>query len=320
VTEPSLPAVRDTLLQRTYRRAKPWLATVLTLALLGVLVWQLRMVDWAQVASAVRAYPVQVIGWATALTVASHLVYCCFDLLGRAYTGHRLPAREVLRAAFVSYGFGLNLGFAGVGFRYRVYHRLGLSAGLITRLWGVCIATNWLGYFVLAGALFLSGLIVLPARWGFGGDAMRTLGALLLAGAAVYLAVCARAGRKGWTWRRQRVAVPTLRFAMGQSALGALNWLLMGGVIFVLLRQQVPYELVLGVLLASALVHAVADVPGGMGVTEAVFVGLLGGRMPMAELVAGLVAFRALYYLVPMVPAGLTYLAFEAAPVRSAAR
>jgi uncharacterized membrane protein YbhN (UPF0104 family) len=310
---PSIPRAPEAPRWRAwYAAARPYASVALTALIAWLLFAQLRAVDWGSVVSIIGNYPLASLAWAAVLTAVSHAVYCCFDLLGRRRTGHRLPAREVLRAAFVSYGFGLNLGVAGVGFRFRVYRRLGLHAAMIARLWAVCVATNWLGYAMLAGALFASGLIAPPAEWRISGLALRWLGAGLLAVALVYLAMCATSQRRSWHWRGHTLTLPSLRFAFTQSMLGALNWTLIGGVMFVLLQQHVPYEVVLGVLLVSAIAHAAADVPGGMGVTEGVFVALLGTQMPMAELLAGLLAFRALYYLVPMLPAGLAYLAFEA--------
>lgn len=44
-----------------------------------------------------------------AITAASFCLFGSYDLLGRAYTGHRLLARQVIPVAFVCYAFNLNL-------------------------------------------------------------------------------------------------------------------------------------------------------------------------------------------------------------------
>jgi uncharacterized membrane protein YbhN (UPF0104 family) len=41
--------------------------------------------------------------------------------------------------------------------RYRLYSRLGLSGGTITRIFSLSITTNWLGYILLGGVIFTSG-------------------------------------------------------------------------------------------------------------------------------------------------------------------
>jgi uncharacterized membrane protein YbhN (UPF0104 family) len=53
-------------------------------------------------------------------------------------------------------------------------------------------------------------------------------------------------------------------------------------------------------------------VPAGLGVLEAVFVALLSHEMPQYELLAALVAYRVIYYLVPLAVAVVAYLVMEA--------
>ena len=43
-----------------------------------------------------------------------------------------------------------------------MYGREGVPLGRVTRVIAFCIATNWIGFFVLAGALFASGALVPP--------------------------------------------------------------------------------------------------------------------------------------------------------------
>ena len=85
------------------------------------------------------------------LTVASYAVYCGFDLLGRRTTGHTLDRGRVLAIGFVSHAAALSLGPAGAGVRFRLALHHGLPAHLIAALWLFNVATNWLGFMVVAG-------------------------------------------------------------------------------------------------------------------------------------------------------------------------
>ena len=76
--------------------------------------------------------------------------------------------------------------------------------------------------------------------------------------------------------------------------------MLIGGVVWVLLQHRVDYPNVLGVLLVAAVAGVITHVPAGLGVLEAVFVALLSHRVPQAELLAALLAYRAIYYLLPL--------------------
>jgi len=53
-------------------------------------------------------------------------------------------------------------------------------------------------------------------------------------------------------------------------------------------------------------------VPAGLGVLEAVFVALLSHEVPQAQLLGALLAYRGLYYLLPLAVATLVYMFTEA--------
>ena len=68
---------------------------------------------------------------------------------------------------------------------------------------------------------------------------------------------------------------------------------------------------ILGILLISCVAGVVAHIPAGLGVLETVFLALLHGQLAQGTLVAALLGYRTLYYLVPLLLAVLTYLILE---------
>ena len=54
-----------------------------------------------------------------------------------------------------------------------------------------------------------------------------------------------------------------------------------------------------------------AHIPAGIGVLEAVFVAMLGHAVPPTQVIAALLAYRALYYLGPLLVAIALYLGIE---------
>src|SRR5690606_19778241 len=101
------------------------------------------------------------------------------------------------------------------------------------------------------------------------------------------------------------------RMAGLQVLVSSLNWALIGFVCYLLLQREIPYGTVLMVLLVAAIAGVLTHVPGGLGVIEAVFLALLGHRLPAQELLAGLLAYRGVYYLTPLVIALVTYFVVE---------
>jgi uncharacterized membrane protein YbhN (UPF0104 family) len=308
------PVARNGLSSRAWW---PWARRGLTAVFFGLVAWllvsQARAIEWEEVLSALELYPLTAAFGAVALTFASFALYSCFDLIGRRYTGHRLPLPTVMGVTAVSYAFNLNLGswVGGVAFRYRLYARLGLTTGVITRVMTLSMLANWMGYIMLAGALFSFMPPTLPDSWAISSGQLHVAGYFLLAIAAAYLGLCAFSRRRVFFVRGHEIDLPSIRLALLQLSMGASNWLLMSGIVFVLLQHQVEFAAVASVLLLAAVAGVITHVPGNLGVLEAVFVALLSHLVSVPDLLAALVAYRVLYYLTPLALAGLGYLALE---------
>ncbi|MBT2335822.1 UPF0104 family protein [Variovorax paradoxus] len=295
----------------------PWLRRIATWIFFGLIAWllvnQARAIDWQEVFEAMRALPAATLLLAGVLAASSFAIYSTYDLLGRHLTRHPLGAGTVMGVTFISYAFNLNLGslVGGVAFRYRLYSRLGLSSGTITRVLGFSMLTNWLGYLVVAGTAFCFWPLVLPAEWKVDNVGLRVLGAVLLLLAAAYLVLCAWASGHVFRIRRHSFKIPALRMALLQLAMSCLNWSLIGGVIWVLLQGQVAYQAVLAVLLVAAVAGVITHVPAGLGVLEAVFIALLSHEVSQGRLLGVLLVYRGLYYLLPLGVATVAYFVTE---------
>ncbi len=288
-------------------------ASAVALAALGacLFAWQLHNVDWQATRDALAALPAHALFEAAELSVLSYAVYCSFDLLAQRTTAHPLKRRSVLAIAFVGHACALSLGPAGAGIRIRLLMRHGLPAHLAAALWLFNVATNWLGFMLVAGAALSARALALPSAWHLDPALGQGLGLILLAALAAYLALCHAAGRASWTLRGVALRLPTLSVACAQVMLSGLNWLLLAGIVAALLGGSVPLLDVAGAVMASAIALAVVDVPAGLGVTETVFITLLGAQAEPARLLGALVAYRALYFVLPLIASGVVYAALE---------
>ncbi|MEO7885681.1 MAG: UPF0104 family protein, partial [Polaromonas sp.] len=192
------------------------------------------------------------------------------------------------------------------------YSRLGLRNGAITRIMSLSMLTNWMGYLLLAGLVFALQPPTLPPDWPMTTTSLRLIGAVLLVVVAAYLGICALSRQRMLRLRGHEVLLPSARLAALQLLMGAGNWLIMSGIIFILLQHRIEFSAVVSVLLLAAIAGVITHVPAGLGVLEAVFVALLSHEMPQYELLAALVAYRVIYYLVPLAVAVVAYLAMEA--------
>lgn len=297
-----------------WRKAKKILTWLFFIAVIVLLVVYATKVDWPEVWEVIRNYNRLALFSAVGLVILSYLIYGCYDLLARAYCGHKLAKRQVMLVSFICYAFNLTLStwVGGIGMRYRLYSRLGLPSATITRIFSLSISTNWLGYILLAGVIFTVGVVQLPAHWYIDETTLRILGGVLLAIIAVYLWFCAFAKHRHMTIKGQRLVLPSFKFALMQMAISSCNWMVMGAIIWLLLGQQSNYFFVLGVLLVSSIAGVIVHIPAGIGVLEAVFIALLAGEhVSNGTIIAALLAYRMLYFIAPLLLAIVCYLVLE---------
>lgn len=303
-------------------RVLTWAFFLLVLVLLAR---QARSIDWHAVGDSLARLPAVALVGAVLFAACSHALYASYELIGRHLTAHHVPVRRALAIGAASYAFNLNLGslIGGLALRYRLYARSGLKAAQAAQVIGASIATNWLGYLALAGVLLAWRPLELPPTWRLDTVGLRWLGLAMLGCASAYVLVCTIAPRRAWDWHGHRLTTPSARIAVLQLALSVLNWMTIAAVLWLLLQQRIDYPTVAAVLLVGAVAGVVTHVPAGLGVLEAVFIALLAHRVPEAELLAALIAYRAIYYLAPLAVGGLLLWRLErarrgvvAAPVR----
>ncbi|WP_419187125.1 lysylphosphatidylglycerol synthase domain-containing protein [Cupriavidus necator] len=314
----TISAIRQHARWPMWRRA---IGILFIAAVVALIARKLGTIDWDAVITALRGFDRRTLLPAFGCVVLTGLLYSQFDVLGVHYAGHPLPVRRTMAIAYVSYTLSLNLGatLGGAGVRYRLYSRAGLSAPQVWSVFAVAVTSNWLGYALLAGTILAGQLVVLPPEWGIPPVATRLLGALMLAAPAGYLAACAVWHGRHRTVRDHDIYVPSVGFAALQILVSAGNWMAVAGIMHALLHTHADYFTVLGVLLASGLAGVVVRVPGGLGVIETVFFAMLGDQVPHALLVAALIAYRALYYLMPLAVGTVGYFLLEARGKREGA-
>lgn len=297
-----------------WRLAKKILTWIFFIAVAVLLVVYARTVNWNDVWKVIRNYNSTSLLISVALVIISYLLYGCYDLLARAYCGHKLAARQVMLVSFICYAFNLTLStwVGGIGMRYRLYSRLGLPNSTITRIFSLSITTNWLGYILLGGIIFTSGVVELPSHWYIDNGTLRIVGIVLLAMVTVYIWFCAFAKRRHIKVKGQKLVLPSFKFALMQMVISSANWMAMGAIIWLLLGRDVNYFFVLGVLLVSSIAGVIVHIPAGIGVLEAVFIALLAGEhTSQGTIIAALLAYRLLYYFLPLMLALVCYLLLE---------
>lgn len=288
------------------------LGLLVFLAALEVLRVEARSISWDVLTTDIAGVPRDRLALAVALTIANYAVLTVYDLLAFVYVGRRLPTLRVLITSFLAYAVANNLSFAtlsGASVRYRFYSRWGVTLEELTRLVFAVSVTFWLGLLLLGGL----SLLLAPPPASIGVPAWLTAGAgwvLVLIPPAYVIATLVR--RTPVRLRRLSVTLPSPLVACMQLGLSVADWVLAGAVLYVLLPSGRPsFLLFMGAFLAALLIGLVSHVPGGVGVFEGLMVLLLRPYLESRQLLPALVAYRVVYYLLPLAVAALVLIGDE---------
>lgn len=298
------------------RRLMPYVAAA-AIALAAFLLYRtLSRYSMAEIAASVAAIPAHRLALAAAFAAASYLCLTFFDYLALRYVEKPLPYRRAALASFVALSMGHNIGLAALSsgaIRYRFYSRWGLTAGDVAKLVLFCGATVGLGLAILGGAALLIRTDLAVAITGLGRGAVLGLGLACLGAAAGYVALAAFV-RRPIRIRSWEIAMPPLRLALGQVAIGPLNFACVAACLHQVLSAvgDVSYLAVAAVYVIATVTALIAHVPGGLGVIESVVLYLL----PNAQFIGALLVFRVVYFLLPLAIGGPTFAAIEFAQRR----
>lgn len=281
----------------------------------GWLVYRtLSQYTWEDIRSSIAAIPAVNFALALAFAACSYACLTFFDVLALRYVGKPLPYPRTALASFTSLSIGHNVGVAALSsgaVRYRFYSRWGLEAQEIAKLIVFCGVTVGLGLVTLAGICLLALPGTAGKVAGIGTGASLALGLACLLLGVIYLALAAfvRGELKVRSWR---FALPRPGIAALQIMVGTANFAFVAACLHQLLKGDAGYMETTAAYVVGNLTALVSHVPGGLGVLETAIGYLLGS----AASIGALIAFRAVYFFIPL-PLGLVCLLASEALVAS---
>jgi glycosyltransferase 2 family protein len=269
-----------------------------------ILVRLLRDIDVDKVIAALQAKSIQQISIAAIFVAVGYLAMTFYDFFALRTIGRdAVPYRVAALASFTCYTIGHNLGatvFTAGVIRLRIYSAWGLNIIDIAKIAFITGLTFWLGNAFVLGA----GMAYAPAAASAVNQlppwVNRTIGVaglMIIVGYLLWLTPRRRLiGRSSW-----QIALPNPRSTVLQIGIGI--WDLGAGTIavYALLPAYpaVDFSAVLVVFVTAILLGFVSHAPGSLGVIEAtMLVGL--PQFPKEELLASLLIFRFLYFILPL--------------------
>ncbi len=287
-----------------WRWAGPLAALVVFAAVALILHHQLAHLHVKSVFAHLHAIPRRQVVAALGFTALSYWLLSTYEVLALAYLRRLVPYTRIVFTSFIAYSFGHTLGFTaftGAAIRFRLYATAGLTAIDVATVSAFCSLSFGIGLATMLGLSLLlaprHAASVLHLQHHLPG----VVGTLLLAAVGAYaLWACLARGRleiRGWALRAPGPAIGLAQIALSVTDLSlscaVLWWLLPAS-------AHIPFITFLGVYAAAVIAGIVSHVPGGVGVFEAVVLLTL-PNVPADALLGSLLAYRAVYYVVPLV-------------------
>ena len=307
VGDPAKPAISSGL--------KRYATIGVTLAALGLAAFLLYRTfsrySFDQLVQAVHAVPLDHMLLAMLFAALSYLSLTCFDVLGIRYAGRSLPYPRTALASFLALSIGHTVGLAALSsgmIRYRFYSRWGLSNEEIAKVILFCGVTVGIGLMALGGI----GLVLRPDLGeritGFGRGPILALGIACMALTVAYVLLAAFL-KQPLHIRRWSFQMPSVRLALGQVAVGTVNFLLVAACLHqsITAMTDLPFLGTAAIFVIANTTTLISHVPGGLGVIESVVLYLVQGD----NLIGGLIAFRCLYFFVPLILGAVTFAVTE---------
>jgi uncharacterized membrane protein YbhN (UPF0104 family) len=237
--------------------------------------------------------------------VAGYLTLTFYDLFAlRAIGRPEVPYRVAALAGFTSYAVGHNVGasvFSGGAVRYRIYSNWGLSVIEVTKICFLAGLTFWLGNATVLGLGVLKSPQAARAIDQLPLWCNRTIALVILAMLVSYVAwvwVKPRViGRDGW-----QVTLPGGPLTLVQIAIGIIDLGCCAAAMYMLVPDEpnLGFVTVAVIFVAATLLGFASHAPGGLGVFDAAMMVAL-WQFDKEDLLAGLLLFRLLYYIIPFV-------------------
>jgi uncharacterized membrane protein YbhN (UPF0104 family) len=272
-------------------------------------------VDPRQLEGAFAATGLDQIALAFALAALSYLALTGYDGLALRHLHVKVPYKLTALASFTSYAVSFTLGFpliTGGAVRYWIYGPAGLSAGKVASLTAIAGITFWLGMGLIVGVGFLFEAQAIGDINHFHTLANQLIGVGVV---GALLAYFIWVGVRRWRARPIvfNLALPGPILTLGQMILGVVDVCSAAGVLYVLLPHGHGLAFLTFCALYSfaCMLGIASNAPGGLGVFEATMLKGVGG--PSESLLASLLLFRAIYYLIPFILAMALLGAHEAA-------
>lgn len=298
------------------RLVAPALTVAVCALLLMVFEHLSHAVNYKSVVHQLHGLPID--AWAGALfaTLLSYAALVGRDGVGLRHLNARVPRSVLWVGATVASALGNATGFGaltGGAVRCRVYGSAGITPAQVGQLTLFTSVTLALALALMTAIGMMGASSALAGMMHLRPAVLQGVGAFVIAIFAAMIALCGSASKtlqSRWAWLA--VTIPTRRDLVSQFLLAAIDVSAAALALWSVLPQtQVGFGVFIAVFSAAMLLGMIGHTPGGVGVFEAAMMFSLKSSVSAPDLLAALLAYRAIYFGLPLIVSTAVLALFE---------
>lgn len=230
-----------------------------------------------------------------------------YDILGFIHIKQKLSPLKIAFTAFISYAVGNTVGFtafSGTAIRYRYYGFWGVNKVKIAELIVFTHLTFWLGLLSISGIVSILDPLTLPNIIKLPFASIRPLGFIFFLLVIIYFIISVTI-KDSVTIAKEEITFPKPIISLATIIVAGLDWGLAALVLYLLLPQTISMSYIgfFGIYIIALTAGLISTVPGGLGVFETVMLYLRPASVTAPQMLGGLIAYRLVYYILPLVVA-----------------
>ena len=302
--------------KRLLKRAINYAGIFFFIIAVGMLWWQLRDYSLYDIARAILDIPTTNLMIACVMCLAGYIALSLYDYLALHYVGGRVTWWKWMLAGMLGFAISNNAGHAvvsGGAIRYRLYTRWRIRGGDILKM----LTISGFTYFLGASAIVVIGYFLIP-RSVFDNSigvsmGLNTLFIVCLTALLVYFAMTVIFHKKSIQIGKIKFQIPSTQLAFTQTILGITDSVLAGLVLYFCLTPfvRIPFATFIGLFVVAQTTGVFSQVPGGIGVFESIFLMALPDTIDKANIFGALLAYRIIYYVLPLIGIGSLFFIYE---------
>ena len=290
------------------KKLVPWISVVLFVLAAALVDHQISNYGWESVWNDLVKTPRVTLEEMFFMSIFGYVTLSLCEWIAIKYTGEKLSYPRILLGSFLSNAISHNVGsslISGGTIRYRFYTEWGLSKTAIAKI----TAFGTISYFLSAFTLLLIAVIASPQSLTTAPNNLNMPLKLLLVTSVVVLAgwlLLSIFHKRHLQVGRFKISPPTTAIAVQQIFVGTVDLTIAAIVLYIPLLNftNVSFSDFLVIYLAAQLFGLVSQVPGGIGIFEGSFLFLAAGKFS-EETLSALIIYRIMYYIVPLLIAGI---------------